>query len=247
MLNKKLQIPKLTMISNIPIFITVRGNNEENIKKHQECLKFAYIFIKEQDLFSQTYIISDNQTEILDFAKDLGFTNLIYYPCGSQKDYKYLEYLAIYRFGVENNYHPDWFIILNINQLFRSRNLIAECIRNIDDKYDVIASYTEISNRSHFFVDEALNKYTDDPHLLSSEHDRVKMVDACIYAIKTEFAYSCMEYDDPSTRFWSGKIKYFENTGVYTDIYTVEDIYKYCRVCEVLNIRKEMGGCECQI
>ena len=77
MLNKKLQIPKLTMISNIPIFITVRGNNEENIKKHQECLKFAYIFIKEQDLFSQTYIISDNQTEILDFAKDLGFTKII--------------------------------------------------------------------------------------------------------------------------------------------------------------------------
>ena len=118
-MTKKIVIPKVTMISNIPIFITARGYDEENIKKHQEALKFAYIIIEEQGLFSQTYIISDNQKDILDFAKDLGFTNLIHYPCGSKKDYKYLEYLATYRYGVEHDYHPDWFIILNINQLFR--------------------------------------------------------------------------------------------------------------------------------
>lgn len=247
-MTKKIVIPKMTMISNIPIFITARGYDEENIKKHQEALKFAYIFIEEQGLFSQTYIISDNKKDILDFAKNLGFTNLIYYPCGSKKDYKYLEYLATYRYGVEHDYHPDWFIILNINQLFRSKDLIAETIRNIDDKYDVIASYTEISNRSHFFVDESLSQITEETsHLLSSEYQRVKMVDACIYAIKSDFAYSCMEYDDPSKHFWGGKIKYFKNNGVYTDIYKTEDIYKYCRVCEILNKRKEMGDCECHI
>ena len=245
-MNKKIEIPKMVMISNIPIFITVRGNNEENIIKHKEALKFAYIFIEEQDLFDQTYIISDNK-ELLDFAKKLGFTNTIHYPCGSQKDYKYLEYLATYRYGVENNYHPDWIIILNINQLFRSKNLIAECIRHIDDKFDVIASYTEISNRSHFFVDEALNQNDKDVHLLSSEYQRVEMVDAAIYAIKSDFAFSCMEFDDPSAHFWAGKIKYFKNESVYTDIYTVEDIYKYCRVCETLMKRKEMGDCPCHI
>lgn len=243
----KIEIPKTVMISNIPIFITVRGNTKENIIKHKESLKFAYIFIKEQDLFNQTYIISDNN-DMLNYAKGLGFTNTIYYPCGSKKDYKYLEYFATYRYGVENNYHPDWFIILNVNQLFRSRNLIAETIRNIDDKFDVIASYTEISNRSHFFVDESLSNLDgQDPHLLSSEYQRVKMVDAAIYAIKSDFAYSCMEYDDPSSHFWTGKIKYFKNDSVYTDIYTVDDIYKYCRVCEILMQRKDMGECECHI
>lgn len=245
-MNKKIEIPKMVMISNIPIFITVRGNTEENIVKHKEALKFAYIFIEEQDLFDQTYIISDNK-DILKFAEKLGFTNLIHYPCGSQKDYKYLEYLATYRYGVENNWHPDWIIILNVNQLFRSRDLIAETIRNIDDKFDVIASYTEISNRSHFFVDEALSNIDEhNSRLLSSEYDRVKMVDAAIYAIKSDFAYSCMEYDDPSSHFWTGKIKYFKNNSVYTDIYTVDDIYRYCRVCEILNKRKDMGDCECQ-
>ena len=246
MSKNKIPIPKIVMISNIPIFITVRGNTEENIIKHKESLKFAYIFIQEQDLFSQTYIISDNK-ELLEFAKELGFTNIIHYPCGSQKDYKYLEYFATYRYGVEHNYHPDWIIILNVNQLFRSKDLIAETIRNIDDKYDVIASYTEISNRSHFFVDEALNQNNKDVHLLSSEYQRVKMVDAAIYAIKSDFAFSCMEYDDPSAHFWTGKIKYFPNNSVYTDIYTVKDIYKYCRVCEILNKRKDMGDCECAI
>ena len=32
---------------------------------------------------------------------------------------KYLEYLATYRYGVEHNYHPDWIILLNINQLIK--------------------------------------------------------------------------------------------------------------------------------
>ena len=247
-MSNKIEIPKpkMVMISNIPIFITVRGNTQENIVKHKEALKFAYIFIEEQDLFNQTYIISDNK-ELLNFAKELGFTNTIHYPCGSKKDYKYLEYLATYRYGVENNYHPDWIIMLNINQLFRSKNLIAECIRQIDNKFDVIASYTEISNRSHFFVDESLNQNDKDVHLLSSEYQRVKMVDATIYAIKSDFAFSCMEFDDPSAHFWSGKIKYFKNESVYTDIYTVDDIYKYCRVCEILMKRKEMGDCPCHI
>lgn len=223
------------MVSNIPVFITVRGNTKEIIEKNKEALKFAYLFIKEQELFDQTYIISDNKEDILEYAKQLGFTNTIYYPCGSQKDLKYLEYLATYRYGVEHNYYPDWIIMLNINQLFISSKLIADCITNIDDKYDVVASYTEISNRSHFFVDEALNTEHKNLHLLSSEYDRVKMVDAAIYAIKTEFAFSCMEYDDPSSHFWNGKIKYFQNNSVYTDIYDIKDIYKYYNIRETLN------------
>lgn len=223
------------MVSNIPVFITVRGNTKEIIEKNKEALKFAYLFIKEQELFDQTYIISDNKEDILEYAKQLGFTNTIYYPCGSKKDLKYLEYLATYRYGVEHNYYPDWIILLNINQLFISSKLIADCITNIDDKYDVVASYTEISNRSHFFVDEALNTENKNIHLLSSEYDRVKMVDAAIYAIKTEFAFSCMEYDDPSSHFWNGKIKYFQNNSVYTDIYDIKDIYKYYNIRETLN------------
>ena len=147
----------MNIVSRIPIFITVRGNTTEIVNKHKEALKFAYLFIKESDLFSQTYIISDNEKDILNYAKELGFTNTIHYPCGSQKDLKYLEYLATYRYGVEHNYHPDWIILLNINQLFLSQTLIADCIRHIDDNYDVVASYTEISNRSHFFVDKSLN------------------------------------------------------------------------------------------
>ena len=228
------------MVSQIPIFITVRGYDKEIVNKHKEALKYAYLFIKEQDLFSQTYIISDNKSEILDYAKKLGFINIIHYPCGSKKDLKYLEYLATYRYGVENNYHPDWIILLNINQLFRSKRLIADCIKNIDNKYDIIASYTEISNRSHFFVDEALINKTEDIHLLSSEYDRVKMVDASIYAIKSDFAFSCMEFDDPSTHFWGGKIKYFKNNSIYTDIYTIDDITKYSRVYEILNQVKDI-------
>ena len=231
-----------SIASRTPIFITVRGNSEEIVNKHKEALKFAYLFIKEQDLFEQTYIISDNKNDILNYAVELGFKHIIYYPCGCQKDLKYLEYMATYRFAVETNYHPDWILLLNINQLFLSQRLVADCIRNIDDKYDVVASYTEISNRSHFFVDESLNnkEKQNDKHLLSSEYDRVKMVDAAVYAVKTEFAFSCMDYADPSEHFWNGKIKYFKNTSVYTDIYTIDDIYKYYSVGEIIEKVKKL-------
>ena len=36
------------------------------------------------------------------YAKKLGFLNTIHYACGSDKDLKYLEYLATYRYAVEN-------------------------------------------------------------------------------------------------------------------------------------------------
>lgn len=227
------------LVSQIPIFITVRGNTPDVAKKNKYCLIFSYLYIKQQNLFDQTYIISDNE-DVLRYAEELGFSNLIYYPCGSKKDLKYLEYLATYRYGVENNYHPDWIILLNVNQLFKAPNLISKCIKNIDMKFDVIASYTTISNRSHFFI-ETISNTENKNRLLSSEHQRVNMIDAAIYAVKTEFAFSCMEYDDPSVHFWSGKIKYFENDSVYTDIYSINDIDKYKTVYDILNELKNIN------
>lgn len=227
------------MVSRIPIFITARGNDKDTLKRNKEALKFSYLFIKEQNLFEQTYIISDNK-EMLDYALELGFIHIIHYPCGSQKDIKYLEYLATYRFSVENDYKPDWIILLNINQLFKDNSLLVDCITNIDDKYNVIASYTEISDRSHFFIDESLNTENRNPHLLSSEHKRVKMVDAAIYAVKTKFAFECMEYDDPSEHFWSTKINYFKNKSPFSDIYEFEDINKYYYIGNVINKIKEI-------
>ena len=49
------------IISKIPIFITVRGNTKEVFETNKESLKFSYLFIKNMNLFSQTYIISDNK------------------------------------------------------------------------------------------------------------------------------------------------------------------------------------------
>ena len=228
------------MVSRIPIFITARGNDKKTFDKNKEALKFSYLFIKEQCLFDQTYIISDNK-EMLDYATELGFKYTIYYPCGSQKDLMYLEYLATYRYSVEMNYKPDWIIILNINQLFKDNSLLVDCIINIDDNYNVVASYTEISNRSMFFIDEALNKEEEKKtHLLSSEYQRVKMVDAAIYAIKTSFAFECMEYNDPSEHFWNTSIKYFKNKSLFTDIYELKDIDKYYYVGNVIDKIKQI-------
>ena len=54
------------------------------------------------------------------------------------------------------------------------------------------------------------------------------MIDAAVYAINADFAIKCMvSEDDPSKVFWSGKIKYFKNNSLYTDICSYDDIKKY--------------------
>ena len=88
------------IVSNIPIFITARGNNRSAFAQNKEALKFAYIYIKRLNLFSQTYIISDNE-DMIAYAKKLGFIHLVYHPCESEKEVKYLEYFATYKYSIE--------------------------------------------------------------------------------------------------------------------------------------------------
>ena len=67
---------KTIIVPQIPIFITVRGDNLQTIKRNEEALKYSYILISEMNLFNQTYIISDNN-DMLNYAKTLGFKNVI--------------------------------------------------------------------------------------------------------------------------------------------------------------------------
>ena len=132
---------------------------------------------------------------------------------------------------------------MNINQIFKTTSLLTNCVNNIDDNYDVIASYTEISDRSHFFLNEDNTGIlpNNENHLkLSSHHYRMNMIDAAIYAIKTQFAFSCMNYENPAEYFWQGKIKYFKNDSIYTDIYKIKDIKKYDHVGNLVNEAKNL-------
>ena len=213
----------------IPIFITIRGNNEQAILRNKEALKYTYVLIRDLNFFRQVFIISDNK-EMLTYAENLGFIHTIYQECKNEYDISYLDYYGIYNFYMQTKFKPDWIIVLAVNQLFRSPSLISDCIRNIDYNYDVIASYTEISNRSEYFIEN--NKFIgNNKNLVTHDRDRKKMVDAAIYAIKVDFAIKIMEESkNHSEMFWNGKFKFFENKGLYTDIYNVEDIDKYQKI-----------------
>lgn len=231
---------KTVITPRIPIFITVRGNNQEAFDCNKEALKYTYVLIKDMDLFMQTYIISDNEL-MLEYAKELGFINVIYQKCENKTDIIYLDYIGIYNFYKQTGYKPDWMILLAVGQLFKNKSLLYDCIRNIDDRYDVVASYTEISNKSAFFIKN--DKIVSYGHLVSHERDRQKMIDSAIYAIKTDFAIKCMESKDidPSIIFWEGKIKYFENSSIYTDIVNIKDIKKYEYVGDIITEVKNMN------
>lgn len=229
------------IVSNIPIFISVRGYDENVSQKNKEALKYTYLLIEEMNMFKQTYIISDSQ-EMLDYAELLGFEHFIYQECKTKEDIIYLDYIGIYNFYVKTGYKPDWFILLSVNQLFRDKNLIYECIRNIDANYDVISSYSEISNQSSFILDENY-KIINGEHLNSSEIEMKKIVDASIYAINTDFAIYIMESgeEDRSKVFWNGKFKFFKNNSLYTDIHLLNDINKYYDIIDKINKVKQLS------
>ena len=220
---------KINFKIQIPIFITARGDSKMAIDRNKELLKYTYVFIRDMNMFNQTFIISDNE-EMLEYAKKLGFIYTIHQPCETENDISFLTYTAIYQFHLQTQYKPDWIIVLALNQLFRLPSLISDCIQNIDSKYDVVASYTEISNKSDYFIKD--NKIVGNGHLVTHERDRQKMLDGVIYAIKTNFAIYVMQHADHdlSEIFWKGKFKFFENRSAYTDIYTLSDINKFNNV-----------------
>ena len=53
----------------IPIFITIRGNNEDAIKRNKEALKYTYVLIRDMNMFDQVFIISDN-ADMLKYAEN---------------------------------------------------------------------------------------------------------------------------------------------------------------------------------
>jgi len=221
------------MLSTIPVFIAARGNSELKFKKNKEALKYSFVFIRSMGLINQTYIISDN-AEMLEYAKNLGFKNTIHQECKDENDLRYIEYNAIYEFHLKYNVNPDWFILLSIDELFINKESFLDCIRNIDDKYDVITSYCETTDRSIFYLDDDLT-LKHHIHRITNEKIRRNMADSRIYAIKTKFAIKCMQDGDPAEVFWHGKIKFFPNKDLYTDINSVEDISKYSYLGDILD------------
>ena len=220
------------MLATIPIFITARGNNDVKIRKNTCALKFSYVFIKNMGLLDQTYIISDNK-DMLSYATKLGFVHTLYSKCETDKEVKYIEYNTIYNFHKKYNIYPDWFILLSIDQIFINSELIKECIKNIDNKYDVITTYTEISNKCIFFLNDD-NLFETVGHKMTNERDRRKMADGAIYAIKSSYAIQCMEQEDPAEHFWNGKFKFFKNLSIYTDINEVDDIDKFFYIDKII-------------
>lgn len=227
------------MLARIPIFIVARGNNELNIKKNKEALKFSYVFIKSMNLFKQTYIISDNP-DMLDYAIRLGFEHTLYQECKDDYDLNHLQYTSIYNFAVKHNYYPDWFILLSIDALFINSALIANCIKNIDYNFDVITSYSEITNNSKFILDDN-DKLIPNVTRITNEKNRQKLVDSTIYAISSRFAIECMQSDDPINYFWNGKFKFFKNMSVYTDIYEYNDIDKFKYIGNIIEEVKKIN------
>ena len=140
------------MMINIPIFITAKGGTKNSFSRSYELLPYAYEYIVRQQALRWTIIISDS-SELLEYAKKLGFRHVYQERCINCQ-FCQLEFNGPYHYFVDNKTNCEWFIDLPLNQPFKSSDLILTCIDSINDNYDFITSYTEVDDRSDFYIDE---------------------------------------------------------------------------------------------
>ena len=208
------------MMINIPIFITAKGGTKNSFSRSYELLPYAYVYIVRQQALRWTIIISDS-SELLEYAKKLGFRHVYQERCINCQ-FCQLEFNGPYHYFVDNKTNCEWFIDLPLNQPFKSSDLILTCIDSINDNYDFITSYTEVDDRSDFYIDEN-NKFVYDKDIRrDSNCPKVRMLDGSIYCIKKSFLDNCVKSGNTTKAFWSGRFATVKNNAMYLPVRSKE-------------------------
>lgn len=226
----------------IPVFIVVKANNEENFNNNKELLLYAYDYIYKQQILRQTIVISDSQ-EMLDYASNIGFKFTYLERCKKCHTCN-IEYNGIYHYLLD---HPeikyDWFILYNIYQPFKGKNMILDSIIAINDNYDFITTYTYVYDRSAYYITDK-NKFVNEDNTSRVDliPQKVKMIDNSILCIKTKYFLNAIENGYIAKDLWKGKFKTIYNKALYVPIGDNDDIHQLDiaeKIFRDIQIRKE--------
>lgn len=206
----------------IPIFIAVKGLDEDNIKKNKELLVYAYSYLEEHQIIDKCHVISDDQV-LCDFAKTIGFQEV--WLDDAREDASNLELYGIKSYIEKNKMQCEWLISFNISRPFKSRSLLFDIINRIDDSYDFITSYVNAFNRSIFFLNDHEDEFIDEPlDEFKPNLQQVRMVDSSIFAIKKVFLDKIMKNSNPYKDIWKANFCTVEHDTLYMHVKTYNDI-----------------------
>lgn len=207
-------------------YITVKGNSVRCPRKNHTLLPYVLAYARE--LFDVVVITDDDELEGI--AKEYGVE--VY---KDKNTHKISEFHAIYGYLAEHGKLDldDEFVILPVTQPLRAEKTM-KAVRDLDmTGYDVATTYTVISNRGIFLLNEDNTFKVDSYNRKGCMCKEEKMADGSMYKMRNSFLRDIVESEDTNHEFWHSRILWVENTHpMFLDVDTPRDL-------ELFNIIRE--------
>lgn len=226
----------------IPIFVVIKTDDEDTKNRNVELLPYAFDYLRYHQVIDNCVVIC-NDSSILEYCKDLGFIHTYKENCKNCSVCD-IEVNGIFHYIQEMDLNFDWFIIFNLNQPFKSKNILTDCIRQIDDNKDFLISSSLIRNIQGLITSENgefVEKLNVAPNKRNYDNcDIVRIVDSSIVCIKTKFFLDCinneecMENEKFLENMWKGKYKLIGNRSCFINIITDKQVENFRLAAEII-------------
>lgn len=199
-------------------YITVKGVSVRCPRKNHTLLPYVLAYARK--LFDVVVITDDDELEGI--AKEYGVE--VY---KDKNTHKISEFHAIYGYLAECGKldKGDEFVILPVTQPLRTEETM-KAVRDLDmTGYDVVTTYTVVSNRGIFLLNEdntfKVESYNRKGCMCKDE----KMADGSMYKMRNTFLCDIVESEDTNHEFWHSRILWVENTHpMFLDVDTPRDL-----------------------
>lgn len=207
-------------------YITVKGVSVRCPRKNHTLLPYVLAYARE--LFDVVVITDDDELEGI--AKEYGVE--VY---KDKNTHKISEFHAIYGYLAEQGKldKDEEFVILPVTQPLRTEHTM-KVVRDLDmTGYDVVTTYTVVSNRGIFLLNEDNTFKTESYNRKGCMCKEEKMADGSMYKMRNLFLRDIVESEDTNHEFWHSRLLWVENTHpMFLDVDTPRDL-------ELFNIIRE--------
>lgn len=206
-------------------YIAVKEHSARCPRKNHTLLPYVLDSVKD---YLDVVVITDSQ-EMAKMCKDRGISYYIEDNVGQES-----EFHSIYRYLSQQGIADDEeLMILPVTQPFRTKATIDRVACADMDGHDVVTTYTTISNRRLFLLND------DDTFAYPSYHrtgcmcPQQKMADGAIYKMRYGFLRNIIEGGDTNHLFWHSRLLFVENTaGFFLDVDEPQDLSTFLHIAQ---------------
>ena len=205
-------------------YITVKGNSVRCPRKNHTLL--PYVLDYATDLYDVVVITDDN--ELADIALQHGA--IVHFD---KSVHKISEFHAIYDFLSEVGKldTDEDFVLLPVTQPFRTTETMLEVMDCDITDYDIVTTYTKVSNRGIFLLNEDNTFKYDSFNRKGCMCPTEKMADGAMYRMRNSFLKRIVEAKDTNHEFWHSRIKFVENTHpIFLDVDEPRDLELFNKI-----------------